>query len=97
MKREAPRLPDEPAFELFCMYEGGASREECLQAFGLKPHQVFDRQIEARGKGRLAHPMFVHLTPRQGSGGGRPWHRSEMSETEIYARAAEVRSRRPAP
>lgn len=87
-------LDSESAFELFVMYVGGATRSDCCERFGVPQHRVFDRSIEARNRGKLVHPMLAHLPTRQGQGGGRPWHRSEPSEAEIWQRAAEVRSRR---
>lgn len=87
-------LSDDDAFKIFVLYLDGVSRREISEKFDVAPYRVFDRHVEERSKGTLAHPMFRHLPKRQGAGGGRPWHEPEMPEDEIWQRAAEVRSRR---
>lgn len=63
-------LSDAEMAELTAMWTRGCSRQEIADHFGYKTHQLFDRRLEERGRGRLPHPQLRHLPDRQGQGGG---------------------------
>lgn len=83
-------LTDEQAYEIFVLWDGGASRSEIADRFGVPVHRIFDRHLEERGRGRLAHPKLADLPIRQGRGGGR---KRPPTPNEIAARAAAIRSK----
>lgn len=84
-------LTDEQAYEIFVLWDGGASRSEIADRFGVPVHRIFDRHLEERGRGRLAHPKLADLPIRQGRGGG---PKRSPSPQDIAARAAAIRTNR---
>lgn len=86
-------LTDAEACQIFVMYAGGVSRTEIAATFDVPIHRIFDRRLEARGRGKLAHPKLAHLPIRQGCGGG-PRAIVDPTPAEIESRAAAIRAQR---
>ena len=78
------------------MHARGVRRSEISTLFGVPEKRLFDRGLERRGRGKLAHPSLEHLPRRQGQGGGRPRKGSRVDPTpdEIAQLAAECIARR---
>ena len=89
-----PEITDEQAWEIFQLWEGGASRQEIAERVGYPARRIFDRTCQQRGKGSLLHPSLAQLPRHQGRGGGRPWHAEADNHAEIEARTAEIRARK---
>lgn len=83
-------LSDSEVGAVFEMVELGLTRSEIAERVGVPQHRLFDRTVEQRRRGTLAHPRLAHLPHRQGKGGGR---RVAVTPQEIALRAAEVRQR----
>jgi hypothetical protein len=94
-----PKLTDEQVWQLFELWEAGASRSEICERFQVSVGSVFDRGRARRSKGHLAHPKLEQLPKRQGRGGGRKpgsGYPLEVCPTpeEIALRCAEIRARK---
>ena len=83
---------------MFQLHAGGVRRAEISSLMGVPEKRLFDRGLERRGRGKLAHPSLVELPRRQGKNGGRPRKGVEVDPTpdEIRERAAECIARREA-
>ena len=91
-----PEITDEQAWEIFRLWEDGASRQEIADHVGYPVRRIFDRNCEQRRRGTLLHPSLSQLPRHQGRGGGRPWHAAEATRAEIEARTAEIRAQKQA-
>jgi hypothetical protein len=91
-------LSDSEAAIVFQLHAGGVRRAEISSLMGVPEKRLFDRGLERRGRGTLAHPSLVKLPRRQGKNGGRPRKGREVDPTpeQIRERAAECIARREA-
>ena len=89
-------LSDSEAAIVFQLHAGGVRRADISSLMGVPEKRLFDRGLERRGRGKLAHPSLEHLPRRQGKGGGRPRNGSRVDPTpdEIAQLAAECIARR---
>ena len=97
MRRNAQRmLTDSEVGVVFDMHGRGVRRSEIATLMGVSEKRLFDRGLERRGRGTLAHPSLVNLPRRQGKNGGRPRNGSRVDPTpdEIRELAAECIARR---
>ena len=71
--RSLPSISDEKMDAVRAMWASGASRAEVIAFAGVTAGRLFDRGLEARGKGYFCHPSLRDnpLPSRQGLGGGR--------------------------
>jgi hypothetical protein len=81
MRSKTEYLSDEKMEQIRQMWSRGCSRAEAIAVAGVSGARLFDRGLEARGRGHVAHPSLREwpLPPQQGRGGGRQWER-ERSE-----------------
>jgi hypothetical protein len=93
-----PRMLTDAEYHLVCQWycHDGLGQEEISRRLGISKGRLFDRRLEARGKGVLADPRLANLVRRQGKGGGRragnDFHLSDgvVTEAEVEARRRAV-------
>jgi GNAT superfamily N-acetyltransferase len=65
-------LSDAEMLELEQRWAAGESRAAISERFGIPVSRLFDKNLEKRQRGKLAHPRIALLPDRRGQGGGAP-------------------------
>lgn len=90
-------LTDAQMDELEARWASGQSRQQISDWCGIPSGRLFDKGLEDRRKGVLAHPRLKTLPCRQGKGGGRApgdgFDPIPPAPSEIRRRCQEIQSR----